>query len=171
MQDFRYALIRFVKDRERMEPVNAGVILQGAGRVEFKLQPHFARRKDVDTAVWADWREFFDQEIHGEAVPLFQPDRRVEQFLRHLRDLCTANIVVSEPLLVSVPDDRSFDATLDSLYERLAAPPDEGPPPPPPPPPARGKEGAGRPPRTRRRARPRDARRPGSRSSRRAAAS
>lgn len=127
MQDFRYALIRFVRDRERMEPVNAGVILQGAGRVDFKLQPHFARRKDVDTTIWTAWRRFFDEEIHGDAVPLFQPDRRAEQFLKHLRELCTANVVMSEPLLVSVPDDRSFDATLDSLYERLAAPPEEEP--------------------------------------------
>jgi hypothetical protein len=127
MQQFRYALIRFVKDRERMEPVNVGVILQGEGRVDFKLQPHFARHKDVDTAVWGAWRRFFEQEVRGEAVPLFQPDRVTEPFLWHLHSLATSNVVLSEPLLASAPDDRSFEAMLNVLYERLAAAPDEQP--------------------------------------------
>lgn len=125
MQEFRYALIRFVRDRERMEPVNAGVILQGAGRIDVKLQPHFARRKGVDAAIWTAWRRFFAEELHGNAVPLFQPDRTSRKFLDHLRELCTANVIVSEPLQVTVPDDRTFDAALESLYDRLAAPPEE----------------------------------------------
>ena len=47
MNDLRYALIRFIPDAARMEPINFGVVLQGAGKIDFKLHPNFARRKDV----------------------------------------------------------------------------------------------------------------------------
>jgi hypothetical protein len=125
MKEFRYALIRFIRDRERMEPVNAGIILQGDGRIDFKLQPHFARRKDVDTTMWTAWRRFFDHEIHGEAIPLFQPERSSPRFIHYLRELCAENVQISEPLRASTEEGETFESVLESLYDRLAAPPDD----------------------------------------------
>ena len=51
MQDFRYLLVRYVPDRERMEPINVGII-QGAGRIDFRLNPHAARRKEIETVTF-----------------------------------------------------------------------------------------------------------------------
>ena len=59
MNDLHYALIRFIPDMARMEPMNFGVVLQGAGKIDFKLNPNFARKKEVETPVFQKWRDFF----------------------------------------------------------------------------------------------------------------
>jgi hypothetical protein len=131
MKDLRYVLIRYIRDRERMEPLNAGVILQGEGRIDLRLSPHLAKRADIETSVWRKWKKFFEDEVTGDAVPLFQPSRESQQFLRYLEGLCSGTVMLSAPLAVSVDDERDFDTVLDSLYQRLVAPPedaDSGPP-------------------------------------------
>ena len=122
MIDYRYVLVRFVPDRERMEPINVGLILQGAGRIDYQFSQHAAKRKEIDTDIYNEWKAFFRAEIKGEAAPLFQPDRASPQFLRHLEALCGETVVLSRPLSLSVDESRAFDDVVDSLFRRLVAP-------------------------------------------------
>lgn len=121
MADYRYSLIRYVPDMQRMEPSNVGVILQGCGRLDVKLSPHAAKRGDIDTAVFQQWRDFFHAEIKQDAIPLFQPPKTSEQFFRYLRGLCEDTVVLSETLFYQSAD--RFDQVLEQLYDRLVAPP------------------------------------------------
>lgn len=122
MIDYRYVLVRFVPDPERMEPTNVGVILQGNDRVNVQFSPHAAKRKEIDTEIYNEWKAFFQTEICGDAAPLFQPDRASPKFLQHLEALCGETVVLSRPLLLSVDDSQHFEDVLQSLYRRLVAP-------------------------------------------------
>ena len=122
MTEFRYALIRFIPDMERMEPINVGVILQGQGSIDFKLSPHTAKRTDVDTQVFQRWRAFLEEEIRGEAVPFLQPPKDSVQFLHYLSGLCEQTVLITKPLVLAAQPDESFGQVLESLYERLVAP-------------------------------------------------
>jgi hypothetical protein len=122
MNEFHYSLIRFVPDAERMEPFNIGIILQGQGSLDFKLSPHVARRKDVDTRVFQKWRAFLEDEIRGDPVPLFQPSKQSISFFRHLASLCDGTVTISDPFFLSEASGEQFEAILESLYNRLVAP-------------------------------------------------
>lgn len=122
MIDYRYVLVRFVPDPERMEPTNVGVILQGNGHVDVLFSPHAAKRKEIDTDIYNKWKAFFQTEIRGDAAPLFQPDRASPKFLQHLEALCGETVVLSRPLLLSAADSQRFSDVLKSLYRRLVAP-------------------------------------------------
>ena len=124
MIEYQYVLIRYVPDRERMEPVNVGLILQGAGRLDFRFSPHAAKRKEIDTEAFRRWREFFKTEIRGAAAPLFHPERTSPQFLRYLEELCEGPVVLSRSLYFGTEPHRNFDDVLESLYKRLVAPPE-----------------------------------------------
>ncbi|TWT44149.1 hypothetical protein RAS1_05570 [Phycisphaerae bacterium RAS1] len=123
MNEYRYLLIRYVPDADRMEPLNVGVILQDqeTGRLEFKLNPHAAKQKIVDTPTWHSWKAFFQEEIKGSAYPLFQPDRRSSEFLRYLEGLCNGPILLTRPLSISTGES-DFGTVLESLFSRLVAP-------------------------------------------------
>ena len=122
MIDYRYVLVRFVPDPERMEPTNVGVILQGNGGVDVLFSPHAAKRKEIDTDIYNKWKAFFQTEIRGDVAPLFQPDRATPKFLQHLEALCGETVVLSRPLFLSVDDSQRFADVLQSLYRRLVAP-------------------------------------------------
>ncbi len=124
MIDYRYVLIRYIPNRERMEPINVGVILQGGGRLEHQFSPHIAKRKEIDTGVFRQWKQFFNDEIVGAAAPLFQPDRSNSEFLTYLERLCEGPVLLSRPLSLSADETRSFADVLESLYQRLVAPPE-----------------------------------------------
>ena len=124
MNDLHYALIRFVPDMARMEPINFGVVLQGFGKIDFKLNPNFARRKDVETPVFQQWRDFLVEEIRGEPMPLFQPQKDSVEFLTHLANLCEQTVSMSRPLFVSAKKDESFEDVLESLFTKLVLPPE-----------------------------------------------
>ncbi len=124
MNDLHYALIRFVPDMARMEPINFGVVLQGFGKIDFKLNPNFARRKDVETPVFQQWRDFLVEEIRGEPMPLFQPQKHSVEFLTHLANLCEQTVSMSRPLFVSAKKDESFEDVLESLFTKLVLPPE-----------------------------------------------
>ena len=125
MNDFLYSLIRFVPDLERMEPFNVGVILQGQGRIDFKLSPHAAKRKDVDTIIFQRWRAFFEDEIHGEDVAFLQPPKSSREFLQYLSGLCDQTVTISKSLFLSERIEEPFEKVLQALYDRLVAPPDQ----------------------------------------------
>ena len=124
MTSYHYSLIRFVPDLDRVEPINVGLILQGGGRVDFKLYPHATKRKEIDTLVFNRWREFFKNEIAGDQLPLFQPDRGSVRFLEHLARLCSDTVVVARPLLWASTEVVEFDEVMNSLYRKLVGPPD-----------------------------------------------
>ena len=124
MNDLHYALIRFVPDMARMEPINFGVVLQGFGKIDFKLNPNFAIRKDVETPVFQQWRDFLVEEIRGEPMPLFQPRKDSVEFLTHLANLCEQTVSLSRPLFVSAKKDESFEDVLESLFTKLVLPPE-----------------------------------------------
>ncbi len=124
MQTYLYSLIRYVPVMERMEPINVGVILQGEGLVDVRLSPHAAKRKEIDTHVFRQWRQFFLEEILGEQTPRFQPEKTSQQFLTYLGQLCEGPVILSRPLILQVAPTRSFNDVLDDLYTRLVAPPE-----------------------------------------------
>jgi hypothetical protein len=123
MFEYHYSLIRFVPDAHRMEPINIGIILQGKDRIAFKLYTHASRKKEIDTATFQKWRKFFQEEIEGDAVPLFQPPKTSPGFLTHLQELCEKTVLLSRPLNVARDSD-NFEQLLESLYQRLVAPPE-----------------------------------------------
>ncbi len=125
MNEFYYALIRFIPDAERMEPFNVGVLLQGRGLLDFKLSVHAAKRKDVDTPTFQKWRAFLEDEVRGEPVPFFQPPKESISFFRHLASLCDGTITISNPFFLSERTEESFEDILQSLYDRLVAPIDQ----------------------------------------------
>lgn len=122
MKSYRYALIRFVADALRMEPVNVGLILQDESKLDFQLNPHFARRGNVETSVFRQWKEFLAEEIQGPSMPLFQPKKTSTGFFSHLAGLCDGAIRISEPLAYQV-EPAPFEDVLSALYERLVATP------------------------------------------------
>lgn len=122
MREYLYSLIRYVPDPERMEPFNIGVILQGEGRLDLKLNPNAARRKEVDTSSFQHWRRFLVEEVQGESLPLFQPKKSSPQFFRYLESLCEAPVLLSRPLYYSSSETFSFDEALEHVYRRLVAP-------------------------------------------------
>ena len=124
MNDLHYALIRFIPDIDRMEPVNFGVVLQGGGKIDFMLNPHFARRKGVQTPVFQRWRDFLTEEIRGEPMPLFQPRKDSVEFLSHLSSLCEQTVSISKPLFVAAHSSESFEQILESLFTQLVLPED-----------------------------------------------
>jgi hypothetical protein len=125
MRDYRYVLVRYVADRLRMEPINVGVILQGAGRVDIRFSPHAAKRKDIDTATLQQWRQFFVEEVKGDPTPLFHPEKESAAYLQYLAQLCEGAIHLSTPLQYATIESSAFDEVLESLYQRLVAPPEQ----------------------------------------------
>lgn len=124
MNKYHYVLIRYVPDRERMEPTNVGVILQGNRRLDMKFSQHAAKRSDIDTTAYRQWKDFFRTEVQGDPMPLFQPDKASPAFLRYLEPLCEGPVLLSKPLLLQTDPTRRFDEVLNSLYDRLVAPPE-----------------------------------------------
>lgn len=124
MNELRYSLIRLIPDPDRMEPVNFGVILQASERIDFKLYPHFAKRKDVDTITFQKWKAFLEEEIKGEPVPMLQPRKTTPQFLTYLSGLCEETVSITKPLYIEARKDEAFDDILAGLYERLVIPPE-----------------------------------------------
>jgi hypothetical protein len=124
MLDHRYMLIRYVPDAERMEPINVGIILQGQGKVDVRLNPHATKRKEVDTPAFRKWKQFFNEEVTGDTVPLFQPDKTSPRFLQYLEELCEGPILLTRPLTVSVQSSSAFSEVFEDLFERLVLPPE-----------------------------------------------
>jgi len=126
MNDLRYALIRFVPNMARMEPINVGVILQGSSRLDLKFNAHVSKQKRVDTDIFKKWRSFFEEEVTGTSVPLFQPPKDSPRFFEHLAKLCEDTMSLT-PALIYQPQDAcdSFDSILGRLYDELVAPPDQ----------------------------------------------
>jgi hypothetical protein len=108
---------------ERMEPINVGVILQGVGLLDVRLRPNAAEQKEIDADIFRQWRHFLLEEIHGDHIPRFQPEKTSPEFLTYLSRLCQGPVLLSRPLIVQVAAPRTFSDVLDDLYKRLVAAP------------------------------------------------
>src|SRR5260370_3293671 len=108
MFDYRYALIRYVPDAIRMEPINIGIILQGIDRIDFRLNTQASKKGIIDTNTFKRWRGFLEEEILGEAIPLFQPEKSSLQFFSHFQELCDKKVILRRALTITPVTDNAF---------------------------------------------------------------
>ena len=95
---FHYQILRYIADLRRMEPENIGIVVQSAAGVSCRFQTHLGSRRGFDHDNYRRWREFFETEINGPAVPLFQPQRNSLEFLKYLQERCSGNYSLTRPL-------------------------------------------------------------------------
>lgn len=123
---YLYQIIRYIPDLERMEPQNIGVIVQGQFNVVSKVWTRFrplGEKPDFDYANFREWREFFDEEVNGPQISMFQPHRTDPLFLEYLQSRCQGNYVLTRPLNIVMQTDQ-VEEVRDYLYQRLVRPPD-----------------------------------------------
>ncbi len=108
---YLYQIIRYIPDLRRMEPQNIGVVVQGRSGSLCRIWRHFrplGEKPSFDYANFRKWREFFDEEVNGRQVDLFQPLRHTREFLEYLQSRCKGNYVLTRPLHIAmVTDDLS----------------------------------------------------------------
>lgn len=120
-QNFTYALVRYVSDPERMEPLNVGVVVQGHEGIRLKLDNYFGSRKGIDAGIYKRWREFLQEEVEGEQRSMFRPSRESPEFWRYLRSLTGDTVAMTAPLALSSTEETSLEAILEMLYNRLVS--------------------------------------------------
>jgi hypothetical protein len=104
-----------------MEPQNIGIILQGPFNVVSKVWTHFrplGEKPDFDYANFRKWREFFDDEISGPQISMFQPAKTDPLFLEYLQTRCKGNYILTRPLTI-VMQSEEIEEVRDYLYGRL----------------------------------------------------
>jgi hypothetical protein len=122
MREFNYALIRYIADRLRMEPINVGLVLQDSAGAIVKFSPHVAKRAVVDTETYNQWKAFFEAEVKNDVDPLFRPPTNSPEFFVYLSRLCDGPIIMSRPLIVADENEISGEQMLDILFRRLVLP-------------------------------------------------
>ena len=121
---YLYQIIRYVSDLERMEPQNIGIVVQGQGQTVARLWKYFrplGEKRDFDYMNFRKWREFFEEEINGAQVSMFQPPRHSPEFLEYLQSRCKSNYLMTRPLRFVTQVDR-VEEVRDYLYDRLVKP-------------------------------------------------
>lgn len=124
---YLYQIIRYVPDLRRMEPKNIGVIVQGQSDLKLRLWTHFRPgddKPDFDYANFRKWREFFEEEVNGRQIALFQPPHHTREFLEYLQSRCGGNYVVTRPLNVTMRTE-DIDEVTEYLYGTLVRSPEE----------------------------------------------
>lgn len=124
---YRYQLIRYVPDVRRMEPQNVGVVVQDETGTTSRLWSRFrplGEKPDFDFANFRQWRQFFEEEVNGPQIPLFQPPRNRPEFLEYLQARCRGNYLVSRPLELVV-ETQDLSEVREYLYETLVRRPQE----------------------------------------------
>lgn len=124
---YLYQIIRYVPDLRRMEPKNIGVLVQDQYQLTCRLWTHFRPgddKPDFDFANFRKWREFFDTEVNGPQIKLFQPPRQSPEFLEYLQSRCTGNYLLTRPLHITMRTDDIEEVT-EYLYRRLVRSPEE----------------------------------------------
>jgi hypothetical protein len=124
---YLYQIIRYVSDLERMEPQNIGIVVQGQGQTVARLWKYFrplGEKRDFDYLNFRKWREFFEEEINGAQVSMFQPPRQSPEFLDYLQSRCNSNYLMTRPLRFISQVDR-VEEVRDYLYDRLVKPQNE----------------------------------------------
>jgi hypothetical protein len=129
---FLYQLIRFIPDLARMEPRNLGVIVQGGGKIDVKLNRQATKwigaRDHAETV--KKWFDYFEGEIKGSIsaqtdilipIPIstLMPDRGSERFLDYLTKQATGQIRVSRPFVIEYRTEKPLNAVIEELYGKL----------------------------------------------------
>ncbi|SRR6266404_220470 len=120
-QDYLYQIIRYIPDLRRMEPQNIGILVQSESGITCRLWTRFrplGDKPDFDYANFRKWREFFELEINGPQIKMFQPPRESREFLEYLQSRCKGNYTVTRPLHVAM-EANHIDQVRDYLYETL----------------------------------------------------
>jgi hypothetical protein len=126
-QLYLYQIIRYVPDLLRMEPMNIGVLVQSQTQVTCRMFARFQpgdKRPDFDFKNFRRWREFFETEVNGPQIPLFQPSRTSPEFLEYLQSRCKGNYIVTRPLHVTMQTE-NIDEVAEYLYQTLVRSPKE----------------------------------------------
>ncbi len=118
-RDFTYALLRYVPDPERMEPLNFGVVVQGTQGMRLKLNTYFGQLGMVDAKVYRKWREFLEEEVEGEQKSIFRPSRDSADFWKYLRSLTGDTVIMTSPLKMATSDEVELEQVVVRLYDRL----------------------------------------------------
>jgi len=121
---FRYQILRYIADLRRMEPENIGIIIQNADEVSCRFHTHLGGRRGFDHHNYRLWREFFETEIQGPPVPVFQPDRASVDFLEYLQERCSGNYSLTRPLDL-VLDTDNIKVAERYLFDTLVLTPDD----------------------------------------------
>jgi len=128
-QPYLYQIIRYVPDLRRMEPQNIGVIVQGKDETKCRLWTHFRPSGDkpnFDFSNFRKWRNFFETEINGPQIKLFQPPRQSPKFLEYLQSRCKGNYILTRPLHLTMRTSDIEEVT-ETLYQTLVKSPEEEP--------------------------------------------
>jgi hypothetical protein len=126
-QEYLYQIIRYIPDLRRMEPQNIGVLVQGESGVTCRLWTHFrplGDKPDFDYSNFRKWREFFELEVNGPQINMFQPTRESPEFLEYLQSRCKGSYTVTRPLHVAMETSR-IEEVRDYLYDTLVRSPEE----------------------------------------------
>lgn len=126
-KEYKYQIIRYVPDLKRMEPQNIGVVVQDVDGASCKLWTHFrplGDRPDFDYQNFRKWREFFEMEVNGPQIEMFQPPRHSEEFLEYLQSRCKGNYTITRPLH-AVMETSDLEDVRDELYQMLVRSPEE----------------------------------------------
>lgn len=126
-QQYLYQIIRYVPDLRRMEPQNIGVIVQSELGVTCRFWTHFrplSDKPDFDYGNFRNWREFFETEVNGPQIEIFQPPRQSREFLEYLQARCKGNYIVTQPLLITMHS-AEIEQVRDYLYETLVRSPQD----------------------------------------------
>jgi hypothetical protein len=123
-QSYRYALLRYIIDRARMEPQNIGVIVQNDEGAVLRIIPEFIplHPGKFDRNNYRQWREFFKEEVNGPPVRFFQPPRNAPEFLDYLRSRCVCSNFNLSATLAAEVQDSDLAEVAEHLYETLVLP-------------------------------------------------
>ena len=121
---FRYQILRYIADLRRMEPENIGIVIQNSEKASCRFHTRLGNRAGFDYDNYRRWREFFEAEINGDAVPIFQPDRASAEFLLYLQERCSGNYSLTRPLEL-VLDTDNLEKAETHLFQTLVLKPDD----------------------------------------------
>lgn len=115
-----YSLIQYWN--ARYETKNLGVILVNGKKIDYTFYPH----SSID---YRKWKEFFEKEIHGPAVPGFMPeDRSSSAFLRYLHSSTAVSpwpleVVVTKGMVIH-DHSKTFEEVLIELDNKYVEKPE-----------------------------------------------
>ncbi|MDQ1638263.1 MAG: hypothetical protein QOF62_1602 [Pyrinomonadaceae bacterium] len=126
-KEYNYQIIRYIPDLRRMEPQNIGILVQDELGTTCRMWTHFrplGDKPDFDYYNFRKWREFFELEVNGPQIEMFQPPRESAEFLEYLQSRCKGNYTVTRPLHVTM-DATDIEVVKDHLFETLVRAPEE----------------------------------------------
>jgi hypothetical protein len=110
-----------------MEPQNIGVVVQSDSEVACRIWSYFrplGDKPDFDYGNFRKWREFFEAEVTGPQIKMFQPPRTSPEFLEYLQSRSRGNYIVTAPLRFAMPAE-NIEEVKNYLFKILVRAPEE----------------------------------------------